>query len=93
MILNLFRHVSIIRIWNIILLLLYDRCPLFSFYSFWGAADDDDGEEEEGEGGYAWLKEREKPEDHVIVGAHYNGPKIVRKWFQSSPFRMFHNVV
>ncbi|KAK4417688.1 Plant cysteine oxidase 2 [Sesamum alatum] len=34
-----------------------------------------DGEEEE----YAWLKEREKPEDLSVVGVPYNGPKIARK--------------
>uniref|UniRef100_A0A5B7ADC0 cysteine dioxygenase n=1 Tax=Davidia involucrata TaxID=16924 RepID=A0A5B7ADC0_DAVIN len=32
--------------------------------------------EEEREG-YAWLQEREKPEDLVVVGAKYSGPKIV----------------
>lgn len=32
--------------------------------------------EEEREG-YAWLQEREKPEDLTVVGATYRGPKIV----------------
>ncbi|XP_047952825.1 plant cysteine oxidase 1-like [Salvia hispanica] len=35
--------------------------------------------EAEEEEGFAWLKEMEKPDDHVIVGVAYNGPKIVRK--------------
>ncbi|KAL0350921.1 UNVERIFIED_CONTAM: Plant cysteine oxidase 2 [Sesamum radiatum] len=34
-----------------------------------------DGQEE----GYAWLKEREKPEDLSVVGVPYSGPKIARK--------------
>lgn len=34
---------------------------------------------EEEEEGYTWLKEREMPDDHVVVGVIYNGPKIVRK--------------
>lgn len=28
---------------------------------------------------YAWLEEREKPEDFTVVGALYSGPKIVAK--------------
>lgn len=32
--------------------------------------------EEEREG-YAWLQEREKPEDLTVDGAPYTGPKIV----------------
>lgn len=43
---------------------------------------EEEEEEEEGEEGgerFAWLKEMEKPDDHVIVGVAYNGPKIVRK--------------
>ncbi|XP_059294006.1 plant cysteine oxidase 2-like [Lycium ferocissimum] len=32
---------------------------------------------EEQKGEYAWLKEREKPEDLTVVGAPYKGPKIV----------------
>ncbi|KAL8471537.1 hypothetical protein ACS0TY_028973 [Phlomoides rotata] len=31
------------------------------------------------EGEYAWLKERDMPKDHIIVGVPYNGPKIVKK--------------
>lgn len=34
---------------------------------------------EEEKDGYAWLKEREKPEDFNVVGAAYNGPKIAKK--------------
>lgn len=34
--------------------------------------------EEEGDG-YAWLEERERPEDVTVVGAAYNGPKILEK--------------
>ncbi|KAL6552982.1 hypothetical protein OROGR_006824 [Orobanche gracilis] len=35
---------------------------------------------EEEKGGYAWLKEREiLPEDHIVVGVPYNGPKIAKK--------------
>lgn len=35
--------------------------------------------EEEKDDGYAWLKERENPEDLSVVGAPYNGPKIAKK--------------
>lgn len=31
-------------------------------------------------GGYAWLKEREKPEDLEVVGGEYEGPKIAENW-------------
>ncbi|KAL6518905.1 hypothetical protein OROHE_017658 [Orobanche hederae] len=35
---------------------------------------------EEEKEGYAWLKEREiLPEDHIVVGVPYNGPKIAKK--------------
>ncbi|KAF5735527.1 2-aminoethanethiol dioxygenase-like [Tripterygium wilfordii] len=34
---------------------------------------------EEEEEGYAWLQEREKPEDLAVVGALYRGPPIVEK--------------
>lgn len=34
-----------------------------------------DGEDKEEE--YAWLEEREKPEEFVVVGASYEGPDIV----------------
>ena len=27
--------------------------------------------------GYAWLEERDKPEDFMVVGALYRGPRIV----------------
>lgn len=31
-----------------------------------------------GEGeGYAWLEERERPDDVLVVGAKYSGPRIV----------------
>lgn len=33
---------------------------------------------DEQKGGYAWLKEREKPEDLTVVGALYKGPKMVK---------------
>lgn len=29
-------------------------------------------------GNYAWLKERERPEDLVVVGGRYMGPKIIK---------------
>lgn len=32
---------------------------------------------EEDREGYAWLQEREKPEDLTVDGAPYKGPKIV----------------
>lgn len=35
--------------------------------------------EEEKDDRYAWLKERENPEDLSVVGAPYNGPKIAKK--------------
>lgn len=35
-------------------------------------------EAEEEKEGYAWLQEREQPEDSVVVGVVYNGPKIVK---------------
>ncbi|KAI3452334.1 hypothetical protein Pfo_008999 [Paulownia fortunei] len=34
---------------------------------------------EEEKESYAWLKEREKPEDLSVVGVSYNGPKIAKK--------------
>lgn len=34
--------------------------------------------EEQKGGEYAWLKEREKPEDLTVVGALYKGPKMVK---------------
>lgn len=27
--------------------------------------------------GFAWLQEREKPHELTVIGAPYNGPKIV----------------
>ena len=33
------------------------------------------------EGEHAWLEEREKPDDFVVTGAKYFGPKIVIQWF------------
>ena len=35
---------------------------------------------EEDREGYAWLQEREKPEDLTVDGAPYKGPKIVGQW-------------
>lgn len=32
-----------------------------------------------GNGAYAWLEEKEKPDDFVVVGAKYNGPKILEQ--------------
>ncbi|KAJ6364950.1 hypothetical protein OIU76_029848 [Salix suchowensis] len=34
---------------------------------------------EEEKEGYAWLEEREKPEDLTVAGEHYEGPAIVEK--------------
>lgn len=31
-------------------------------------------------GGYAWLEEKDKPDDFFVVGAKYKGPKIVENW-------------
>ncbi|KAI5665620.1 hypothetical protein M9H77_15473 [Catharanthus roseus] len=39
---------------------------------------------EEEKSSYAWLQERERPEDVTVVGALYNGPKIVIKQQQQS---------
>lgn len=33
------------------------------------------------EGEHAWLEEIDKPDDFVVVGAKYFGPKIVVQWF------------
>ena len=46
--------------------------------SYWilsvsGAAVVAPGEDED----YAWLEEREKPDDFIVVGARYRGPRIV----------------
>ncbi|XP_042497142.1 plant cysteine oxidase 2-like [Macadamia integrifolia] len=46
----------------------------FPYASFSGDADLVPEEEREE---YAWLQEREKPEDFVVVGAQYRGPQIV----------------
>ncbi|XP_074581590.1 plant cysteine oxidase 2-like isoform X2 [Curcuma longa] len=32
-----------------------------------------------GNGAYAWLEEKEEPNDFVVVGAKYNGPKILEQ--------------
>ena len=46
------------------------------FFLFGISVDGVSVPEEEREG-YAWLQEREKPEDLTVVGATYRGPKIV----------------
>ncbi|KAK1298268.1 hypothetical protein QJS10_CPB14g01377 [Acorus calamus] len=45
----------------------------FPYASFSGGAKLFDGDTE----GYEWLEEREKPEDFIVVGAKYKGPKFV----------------
>ncbi|EHA8590281.1 Plant cysteine oxidase 2 [Cocos nucifera] len=45
----------------------------FPFATFPGAAVVAPGEDED----YAWLEEREKPDDFIVVGARYRGPRIV----------------
>ncbi|XP_008809715.2 plant cysteine oxidase 2-like isoform X2 [Phoenix dactylifera] len=47
----------------------------FPYATFPGAADVAPGEDE----GYAWLEAREKPDDFIVVGAKYRGPRIVER--------------
>lgn len=41
------------------------------------------------EGEYVWLKERDMPKDHIVVGVPYNGPKILKKWLPYFAFLSF----
>lgn len=49
----------------------YNHFPYPSFTVDAGLLPEDDKE------GYAWLEAREKPEDFVVVGAMYRGPRIM----------------
>ncbi|KAJ4972987.1 hypothetical protein NE237_006161 [Protea cynaroides] len=49
----------------------------FPYASFSGDAGSEFSVPEEEREGYAWLEEIEKPDDCVVVGAMYRGPKIV----------------
>ncbi|CAA0828439.1 Plant cysteine oxidase 2 [Striga hermonthica] len=51
------------------------HCQYYSEFPFASLSGDNEKKKE----GYALLKEREKPEDHIVVGAPYNGPKIAKK--------------
>ncbi|KAK1259111.1 hypothetical protein QJS04_geneDACA021399 [Acorus gramineus] len=53
-------------------------CTYYSFFpypSFSGGDDLINGDIE----GHEWLEERKKPEDFIVVGARYKGPKFVEK--------------
>lgn len=40
-----------------------------------------DAELQTDDGEYAWLEERKKPDEFIVVGANYSGPKIMDQWF------------
>ncbi|KAF3444760.1 hypothetical protein FNV43_RR14453 [Rhamnella rubrinervis] len=53
------------------------HCQYYLDYPFSDFSVDGITVPEEEKEGYAWLNEREKPEDLAVVGALYRGPKIV----------------
>ncbi|KAJ4961200.1 hypothetical protein NE237_021110 [Protea cynaroides] len=56
-----------------------DDCTYYRDFPYASLSGDAGLEPEGGRAAYSWLEEREKPEDFVVLGAMYKGPKIVEK--------------
>ncbi|KAL2532121.1 Plant cysteine oxidase 2 [Abeliophyllum distichum] len=55
------------------------HCQYYFDFPFADFSVDGVSVDKDKKGQYAWLKEREKPEDLSVVGVSYNGPKILKK--------------
>ncbi|XP_043704411.1 plant cysteine oxidase 2 [Telopea speciosissima] len=53
------------------------HCQYYRDFPYANFSGDTDLVPEDEREGYEWLQEREKPEDFVVMGALYRGPKIV----------------